>query len=244
MTALIENWVESLYNRGLQVVGVEDNNGQGASYLFIKFPHTYKTAKELARFLQMEANTPETFMLNVLPDGDNWEEAKYEVYYKDELKDKGEAGDILSLRVLIGSTEAYYSNIAPSDEHNQDMLEESDYIGMADEEESDWLGGEEQRIDWRTWVDLQTQVYPEGIDYTTVVPEWVVEIKGKGRFLYGFVGKEGITEHDFDKAMKFVTRKRADEYIARVYPDTVDPIRSKARKVYYYEGALWAWPIG
>lgn len=223
MTVLIENWVESLYNRGLQVVGVEDNNGQGASYLFIKFPNSYKTAKELARFLQMEANTPETFMLNVLPDGDNWEEAKYEVYYKDELKDKGMAGDILSLRVLIGSTEAYYSYISPSDEHYQDMLDESDYVDMADEEESDWRYSEDA---------------PEGdstsdIDYTTVVPEWVVEIKGKGRFLYGFVGKGEITEHDFDKAMKFVTRKRADEYIARVYPDTTGPIKLKARKVYY-----------
>lgn len=227
MTALIENWVESLYNRGLQVVGVEDNNGQGASYLFIKFPHTYKTAKELARFLQMEANTPETFMLNVLPDGDNWEEAKYEVYYKDELKDKGMAGDILTLRVPIGSTEAYYSNIVPSDENYQDMLDESDYVDMADEEESDWRYSEDT---------------PEGgstsdIDYTTVVPEWVVEVKGKGRFLYGFVGKDEITEHDFDKAMKFVTRKHADEYIARVYPDTTGSIKLKARKV-YYEGTL------
>lgn len=228
MTALIENWVESLYNRGLQVVGVEDNNGQGASYLFIKLPNSYKTAKELARFLQMEANTPETFMLNVLPDGDNWEEAKYEVYYKDELKDKGMAGDILSLRVLIGSTEAYYSYISPSDEHNQDMLDESDYIDMADEEESDWRYSEDA---------------PEGdstsdIDYTTVVPEWVIEIKGKGRSLYGFFGKDGISEHDFDKAMKFVTHKRADEHIARVYPDTTRwNIKLKARKV-YYEGTL------
>lgn len=223
MTALIENWVESLYNRGLQVVGVEDNNGQGASYLFIKFPNTYKTAKELARFLQMEANTPETFMLNVLPDGDNWEEAKYEVYYKDGLKDKGRAGDILSLRVLIGSTEAYYSNIAPSDENYQDMLDESDYIDMAHAEESDWRYSE----------DAPDEGSTSDIDYTTVVPEWVVEVKGKGRFLYGFVGKGEITEHDFDKAMKFVTRKRADEYIARVYPDITGSIKLKARKVYY-----------
>lgn len=227
MTALIENWVESLYNHGLQVVGVEDNNGQGASYLFIKFPDTYKTAKELARFLQMQANTPETFMLNVLPDGDNWEEAKYEVYYEGELKAKGMAGDILSLRVLIGSIDAYYSNIAPSEEHNQDILDEIDYVDMADEEESDWRYSE----------DAPEEVSTSSIDYTTVVPEWVVEIKGKGRLLYGFVGKGEITEHDFDKAMKFVTRKRADEYIARVCPDTTGSIKLKARKV-YYEGTL------
>ena len=72
----------------------------------------------------MQANTPETFMLNVLPDGDNWEEAKYEVYYKGGLKSKGMAGDILSLRVPIGSIDAYHSNIAPSDENYQDMLDE------------------------------------------------------------------------------------------------------------------------
>lgn len=223
MTALIENWVESLYNRGLRVVGVEDNNGQGASYLFIKFPNSYKTAKELARFLQMEANTPETFMLNVLPDSDDWEEAEYEVYYKDGLKNKGMAGDILTLRVPIGSTEAYYSNIAPSDENYQDMLDESDYVDMAGEEESDWRYSE----------DAPDEGSTSDIDYTTVVPEWVVEVKGKGRFLYGFVGKGEITEHDFDKAMKFVTRKRAEEYIARVYPDITGSIKLKARKVYY-----------
>lgn len=226
MTALIENWVEYLYNRGLLTVGVEDNNGQGASYLFIKLPNSYKTAKELARFLQMEANTPETFMLNVLPDGDNWENTKYEIYYKEETKGTGKAGDVLFLRVLLGDTEAYHVEVVPVSDDNPSgyglaVLDDLDYIGMAEGEESDWHPYEDQDR-----------------DYVAVVPEWVVEVKGKGRFLYGFIGKDEQVVRDFDKAKKFVTRKRAEEYIAREYPDTVDLTRSKARKVYYYEGTL------
>ena len=226
MTTVIETWVESLYNRGLPAVGVEDNNEQGASYLFIKLPNSYKTAKELARFLQMEANTPETFMLNVLPEGDNWENTKYEIYYKDEMQDTGKAGDVLFLRVLLGDTEAHHVEVAPvSDDNPSDyglaVLDATDCVAMAEAEESDWHLYED--------LDLEYDV--------SVVPEWVVEVKGKGRFLYGFAGKEGITEHDFDKAMKFVTRKRADEYIARLYSNTTGSIKLKARKV-HYEGAF------
>lgn len=233
MTTVIETWVESLYNRGLLAVGVEDNNGQGASYLFIKLPNSYKTAKELARFLQMEANTPETLMLNVLPDGDNWENTKYEIYYKDEMQDTGKAGDTIFLRLLPGDTQAHHVEVAPASEDNPSgyglaVLDDLDYIGMAEGEESDW----------HPWERPFTPESMEDRDYVAIVPEWVVEVKGKGRFLYGFIGKDEQVVRDFDKAKKFVTRKRAEEYIAREYPDTVDPIRSKARKVYYYEGAL------
>jgi len=226
MTTVIETWVESLYNRGLLAVGVEDNNGQGASYLFIKLTNSYKTAKELARFLQMEANTPETFMLNVLPEGDNWENTKYEIYYKDEMQDTGKAGDTIFLRVLLGDTEAHHVEVAPvSDDNPSDyglaVLDATDCVAMAEAEESDWHLYED--------LDLEYDV--------PVVPEWVVEVKGKGRFLYGFIGKDEQVVHGFDKAKKFVTHKRAEEYVAREYPDTVELIRLKARKV-HYEGAL------
>lgn len=226
MTTVIETWVESLYNRGLLAVGVEDNNGQASSYLFIKLPDSYKTAKELARFLQMEANSPETFMLNVLPDGDNWENTKYEIYYKDEMQDTGKAGDVLFLRVLPGDTQAHHVEVAPASEDNPSgyglaVLDDLDYIGMAEGEESDW----------HLYEDLEP-------NYVTVVPKWVIEVKGKGRFLYGFIGKDEQTVHDFDKAKKFVTRKRAEEYIAREYPNTTGSIKLKAHKVYYYEGTL------
>jgi len=217
MTAVIETWVESLYNRGLLAVGVEDNNEQGASYLFIKLPNSYKTAKELARFLQMEANTPETFMLNVLPDGDNWENTRYEIYYKDEMKDTGKAGDVLFLRVLLGDTKAYHVEVVPVSEDNPSdyglaVLDETDLVAMAEAEEMDWHLYED--------LDLEYDVQ--------VVPEWVVEVKGKGRFLYGFIGKDEQVVRDFDKAKKFVTRKRAEEY-----PGTTGSIKLKARKVYY-----------
>lgn len=227
MTTVIETWVESLYNRGLLAVGVEDNNGQGASYLFIKLPNSYKPAKELARFLQMEANTPETFMLNVLPEGDNWENTKYEIYYKDEMKDTGKAGDTIFLRVLLGDTKAYHAEVVPNSEDNPSgydtaVLDETDLVAMAEAEEMDWHLYED--------LDLEYDVQ--------VVPEWVIEVKGKGRFLYGFMGKDEQTVHDLYKAKKYVTRKRAEEHIARLYPNTTGPIRLKARKVYYYEGTL------